>query len=258
MDQAGQDNGQRSLQDGRDAPEVASALDERQRAPRDARDEREEAQMPERPAQPELVSNDQPRNPTSDQQQGSVQTVDDGQVREVSGVPRDGNDSRQAADRSSDAQETAERTADDGERADEARENRRNDRRDRGASTKARPAKTSSATTSSATTRCDDDQGRDNQGRDWDEEGGGRRSRRRRGRDRQNQRNRGGGGNMERYDEPVISEDDVLVSARGIWTSLTITPSSGPTATCRGPTTRTSHFRWSRSSACVRETWSPV
>ena len=63
---------------------------------------------------------------------------------------------------------------------------------------------------SSATTRVES-----NQGRDWEEEGG-RRSRRRRSRDRQNRRNRGGGGNLERYDEPVIAEDDVLVSARGI------------------------------------------
>ena len=40
---------------------------------------------------------------------------------------------------------------------------------------------------------------------------------RRRSRDRQNRRNRGGGGNLERYDsEPVVSEDDVLVPARGI------------------------------------------
>ncbi len=108
VDQTGQDNGQRSLQDGRDSRDVASALDELQRAPRDASDEREEAQMPEHPAQPELVSTDQPGNPTSDQQQGSVQTVDDGQVREESGAPRDGSDSQQVADRSSDAQETAE------------------------------------------------------------------------------------------------------------------------------------------------------
>jgi transcription termination factor Rho len=52
--------------------------------------------------------------------------------------------------------------------------------------------------------------------RDWDEEGGSRRGRRRRSRDRQNRRNRGGG-NLERFDaEPVVSEDDVLVPARGI------------------------------------------
>ena len=56
------------------------------------------------------------------------------------------------------------------------------------------------------------------QNRDWDDEGGGRRGRRRRSRDRQNRRSRGGGGGvLERFDsEPVVSEDDVLVPARGI------------------------------------------
>ena len=79
------------------------------------------------------------------------------------------------------------------------------------AATRAKLAKTSSSDDNQGR----DNQGRDNQGRDWEEEGG-RRSRRRRSRDRQNRRNRGGGGNLERYDEPVIAEDDVLVPARGI------------------------------------------
>ena len=61
-------------------------------------------------------------------------------------------------------------------------------------------------------------QGNQGQNRDWDDEGGGRRGRRRRSRDRQNRRNRGGGGgSLERFEsEPVVSEDDVLVPARGI------------------------------------------
>jgi transcription termination factor Rho len=55
------------------------------------------------------------------------------------------------------------------------------------------------------------------QNREWDDEGGGRRGRRRRSRDRQSRRNRSGGGNLERFEsEPVVSEDDVLVPARGI------------------------------------------
>ena len=82
--------------------------------------------------------------------------------------------------------------------------------------TRGRVARTSSVTTSGRDNQQRDNQGRDNQGRDWDEDGGGRRSRRRRSRDRQNRRSRGSGGNLERYDEPVISEDDVLVPARGI------------------------------------------
>ena len=70
-----------------------------------------------------------------------------------------------------------------------------------------------------------DNQNRDNQGResqnrngpDWDDDGGNRRGRRRRSRDRQNRRNRGGTATIERYEsEPTVSEDDVLVPARGI------------------------------------------
>ena len=61
-------------------------------------------------------------------------------------------------------------------------------------------------------------QGNQSRDRDWDDDGG-RRGRRRRSRDRQNRRGRpaNGGGNIERYEsEPVVSEDDVLVPARGI------------------------------------------
>jgi transcription termination factor Rho len=220
VDQAGQDNGRRSSQDGRDSRDVASALDELQRAPRDASDEREEAQMPEHPVQPELVSTEQPSNPTSDQQLGVVQTLDDAQAREVSRAPRDGGDARQVTDRSSDAQEIAE-GSDDGERADEARENRQNDRRDRrgrdqGQARESQQRDNQQRDNQQRDNQQRDNQQRDNQGRDWDEEGGGRRGRRRRSRDRQNRRNRGSSGNLERYDEPVVSEDDVLVPARGI------------------------------------------
>jgi transcription termination factor Rho len=59
---------------------------------------------------------------------------------------------------------------------------------------------------------------RDNGRSDWDDEGG-RRGRRRRSRDRQNRRTGRGqsGGGMDRYEsDPVVSEDDVLVPARGI------------------------------------------
>src|SRR5215207_6109956 len=203
--QAAQDNGHRSVQDGRDAPDVASALDELQRTPREARDEREEADMLEHPVQPELVSTDQTSNQTPDQRQGPVETVDDGEVRGETAASQDGSQSQQSADRSSDAQEAPTGRAEDGERPDEARENRQGDRRERRGRDQGQTRENQQR----------DSQGRDNQGRDW-EEGGGRRSRRRRSRDRQNRRNRGGGGNLDRYDEPVITEDDVLVPARGI------------------------------------------
>jgi transcription termination factor Rho len=64
---------------------------------------------------------------------------------------------------------------------------------------------------------------RDNQSsrdssREYDDDGGGRRGRRRRSRDRQNRRgSRTGGAGLERFEsEPVVSEDDVLVSTGGI------------------------------------------
>ena len=209
-DQVGKDNGQRSPQDDRDNRDVAGALDELQRAPREASDEREEAQMLEHPVQPELVAATQPARSTPDQRHEPVETVDDGQVREERGTPQNGNDSQQVSDRA-DAQEGAESRADDGERTDGARENRQNDRQNRRGRDQGQGRENQQRDNQSR-----DNQGRDNQGRDWDEEGGGRRSRRRRSRDRQNRRNRGGSGSLERYDEPVISEDDVLVPARGI------------------------------------------
>src|SRR5688572_25936870 len=76
-----QDNGHRSPQDSGESRDVARALDELQRAPREASDEREEAQMLEHSVQPELVSTSQPSNSMPDQRQDTVQTVDDTQVR---------------------------------------------------------------------------------------------------------------------------------------------------------------------------------
>ncbi len=204
LDQAGQDNGHRSVHGDRDARGVASALDELQRAPREASDEREEAQMLDNPVQPELVSETQSSDSTPEPRQERAETIDDGQVHKEGGAPQAAGDS-QVSDRA-DGQETTETRADEGERGDGNRENRQNDRRDRRGRDQGQARENQQR----------DNQNRDNQGRDWEEEGGGRRSRRRRSRDRQNRRNRGGGGNLERYDEPVISEDDVLVPARGI------------------------------------------
>jgi transcription termination factor Rho len=216
MDRGGEDNGHRSPQDGGESRDVTRALDELQRAPREASDERKEAQMLEHPVQPELVSTSQPGN-SPDQRQDSVGRAEDSQVRTESRAPQDGSDSQPTAGRSSDPQGTAEARTDGGERSDEARENRQGDRRDRRGRDQGQGRENQQRDQGQGRENQQrDSQGRDNQGRDWDEEGGGRRSRRRRSRDRQNRRNRGGGGNLDRYDEPVISEDDVLVSARGI------------------------------------------
>jgi transcription termination factor Rho len=208
-DSAEQDNGHRWPENPGDKRDIASAPNE---APREASGQREEAHMLDNPVQPELISETQPSNPTPDQRREPVQTVDDGQVREQSTPPPDGGDSQQVSDRA-DGQETAEGRADDGERTDATRENRQNDRRDRRGRDQGQAREGQQRDNQG---RDNQGQGRDNQGRDWDEEGGGRRGRRRRSRDRQNRRNRGGGGNLERFDEPVISEDDVLVPARGI------------------------------------------
>jgi transcription termination factor Rho len=185
-------------------------LDELQRAPREASDEREEAHMLDNPVQPELVAATQPAQSAPDQRHEPVETVDDGQARGGNSAPQDGSDSQQVSDRA-DAPEAAESRAEEGEPAEGARENRQNDRQNRRGRDQSQGRENQQRDNQGR-----DNQGRDNQGRDWDEEGGGRRGRRRRSRDRQNRRNRGSGSNLERYDEPVISDDDVLVPARGI------------------------------------------
>ncbi len=216
-DGAEQDNGHRWSENADDNRDIASAPDE---SPREASSPREEAHMLDNPVQPALVSETQPSDSRPGQRQEPVQTVDDGQVREESGGPQHGSDRQQVADRA-DTQETPEGRTEDGERPDGARENRQNERRDRrgrdqGQAREGQQRDNQGRDNQGRDNQGRDNQGRDNQGRDWDEEGGGRRSRRRRSRDRQNRRNRGGGSNLERYDEPVISEDDVLVPARGI------------------------------------------
>ena len=189
-------------------------------APREAGGQREEVQVLQHPAQPELVTATQttdstptegrPRTEISDGDQvpgqnGTPQNRGD-QVREDTGTQEtgDGQRERNRSDEQARGEEQGpEARTGDSERGEGSREGRQNDRRDR----RTQPARENQQR---------DNQGRDGQGRDWDEEGGGRRGRRRRSRDRQNRRNRGGG-NLERYDsEPVVSEDDVLVPARGI------------------------------------------
>ena len=132
------------------------------------------------------------------------------QVREDSGTTQETADGQRESNRLAEQARGDERAQEartgDGEREDGSREGRQNDRRDR-----------RNRDQQARENQQRDNQGRDNQGRDWEEEGGGRRGRRRRSRDRQNRRTRGGGGNLERYEsEPVVSEDDVLVQARGI------------------------------------------
>jgi transcription termination factor Rho len=205
---AEQDNGYRGRkgqerpQDRRDS-DVARAVEELQQAPRGAVGQREEVPMVDHPAQPELVTAGPSTDSAPAERHAPAAGNDGDQPREQSGMPQ------QEANRSdeqarSDVQSREGRTG-DGERGEGSRDGRQNDRRDR-----------RNRDQQGRDNQQRDNQGRDNSGRDWDEEGGGRRGRRRRSRDRQNRRSRGGG-NLERYDsEPVLSEDDVLVPARGI------------------------------------------
>jgi len=202
---------------------------------------REEARMGEPPAQPDLMSASQATDSAAAERPEPVKVADGGQVREENGTaqdggqvredtrtpqdrndqiredtstPREGGDGQSEARRSDEQPRTDEPAREtrpgDGERGDASREGRQqNDRRDR--------RNQQARENQQRDNQSRDNQGRDNQSRDWEEEGGGRRGRRRRSRDRQNRRNRGGGGNLERYEsEPVVSEDDVLVPARGI------------------------------------------
>ena len=217
---AEQDNGHRNLPDNsRDNRDVASALDELQQAPREARSQREEAPMLENPVQPQLVEPTQRADSSSSERQAPVQNRDGSQVREE--TPAGGGDGQRQSNRSDQQSRTEEqglqgRQGESGERGDGSRDGRQNDRQDRrNRSPQAR--ENQQRENQGRDNQGRDNQGRDNQGRDWEEDGGSRRSRRRRSRDRQNRRSRGGGSNLERYDsEPVVSEDDVLVPARGI------------------------------------------
>src|SRR6187200_502052 len=214
------DNGHRNLPDNsRNNRDVASALDELQQAPREARSQREEAPMLENPVQPQLVEPTQRADSSSAERQAPVQNRDGSQVREE--TPAGGGDGQRQSNRSDQQSRTEEqglqgRQGESGERGDGSRDGRQNDRQDRrNRSPQAR--ENQQRENQGRDNQGRDNQGRDNQGRDWEEDGGSRRSRRRRSRDRQNRRSRGGGGNLERYDsEPVVSEDDVLVPARGI------------------------------------------
>jgi transcription termination factor Rho len=213
--------GQRRPEDRRDR-DISSAGDELQQAPREASGQREEVQMLDHPVQPELmtatpitdttatdgrapaeVTEPVREEPATPQDRGDQAREDTGRAQETADGQRESNRLAEQARGDERAQEA--RTG-DGEREDGSREGRQNDRRDR-----------RNRDQQSRENQQRDNQGRDNQGRDWEEEGGGRRGRRRRSRDRQNRRTRGGGGNLERYEsEPVVSEDDVLVPARGI------------------------------------------
>jgi transcription termination factor Rho len=201
-------------------PDNGEILGGQSQAGREAGGQREDVQVLQHSAQPELVTATQTTDSTPTEGRARTDISDGDQVPGQNGTPQnrvdqvredtgtqetgDGQRERNRSEEQARGEEQGpEARSGDGERGEGSREGRQNDRRDR----RNQPARENQQR---------DNQGRDGQGRDWDEEGGGRRGRRRRSRDRQNRRNRGGG-NLERYDsEPVVSEDDVLVPARGI------------------------------------------
>jgi transcription termination factor Rho len=183
---------------------VAAALDDLQHAPREETAPREDAVQRDGAA---------PRGETA---AGGNDVVPTARPEVQPGTMPPGEQSANVA-----AQPDAERTDPGGSGGvppgldtQSSREGRFNDRRDRRGQNNGREQ------TPQREQGRDNQQGQNQQGqqnRDWDEDGGGRRGRRRRSRDRQSRRNRTGGGNLERFEsEPVVSEDDVLVSARGI------------------------------------------
>ncbi len=234
----GEQTGEPSYRSGQDRPDsgnVAPAQDELQQSPREPLGRREETHLIEQPVQPDLMSASPAADSTRAERQEPVERGDGGQsreesgtrqdssvqVREDTGTPQEGEGQQRQPSRSDEqthAEEQArEARAGDNERGDGSRDGRQqNDRQDR-RNRNQQPRENQQRDNQSRDNQGRDNQGRDNQGRDWDEDGGNRRGRRRRSRDRQNRRNRGGGSNLERYDsEPVVSEDDVLVPARGI------------------------------------------
>ncbi len=215
--------------------DVASALDELQRAPREEltrRDEgssraRDEAQTEtSAPANRDAGDADS-ESDRSDQRDGqnerrnrrSERNGADRNGADRNGADRNGADrnggDRNGADRAQAERSNGERNG-NGERSNGDRGNQARDNQGRGNQSRDNQSR--------------ENQSRDNQSRDtgpnrddYDDDGGGRRGRRRRSRDRQGRQGRttgrSGGGNvgMDRYEaDPTVSEDDVLVPARGI------------------------------------------
>jgi transcription termination factor Rho len=204
-------------------PEVAAALNDlQQQAPREVNERREQAQpvlredadgsQPDQSGDPERVDGqrDGRQNDRRDRRNNRDQQSRDnqGQGRDNQGQNRDQNRDNQGQNRDNQGRDNQGRD-NQGQGRDQNRDNQGRDNQGQGRDNQPQSR---------------DNQNRDNQGRDqnrggqdWDDDGGNRRGRRRRSRDRQNRRNRGGTATIERYEsEPTVSEDDVLVPARGI------------------------------------------
>ena len=205
--------------------DVAAALNDLQRAPREEIARVEPTARTEQPRPEQAEPAQRTEQPAAEPAARSEQGSEDGDRepgerrrrnrdgREQNGREQNGreqqardNGNRENGNRDRDNRENGNRD----NRENGSRENGRNDGRENGRN----EGRDNGRNDNRGDTRTDNRNDRN----DWDDEGG-RRGRRRRSRDRQNRRTGRGssGGGMERYEaEPTVSEDDVLVSARGI------------------------------------------
>src|SRR3954452_5054153 len=199
--------------------DVAAALNDLQRAPREAIarvDETVRTEQAPQAQQESAASTARSENRAGEPAARSGEQSGDGSERSEFGDRRRRNrDGRDQNGREGNRDPQA-RDGRDGSNRDNAnRENARESNRDNGNRESNRD---NSNRDNSNRENSNRDNGRNDNRNDWDDDGG-RRGRRRRSRDRQNRRTGRGtsGGGMERYEaEPVVSEDDVLVPARGI------------------------------------------
>ena len=208
---------------GRPASDVAAALDDLQRAPRAEIARVEESVRTEQAPQGRSEADDA----DGGRDQGERRRRRDGQSRQngSEAQPRQDGDTgpreqqgrengREQQGRENGREQQGRENGREQQGRDQARNDRGGDRNDRGVDN--RSDRGGDRNDRGGDNRNDRGADRNDRG-DWDDEGG-RRGRRRRSRDRQNRRTgRTGTGGVERYEsDPVVSEDDVLVPARGI------------------------------------------
>jgi transcription termination factor Rho len=232
------DGGGRNRSDNSD---VAHALNDLQQTPRVQTREEQAPAARESETQPTLVAPDSGTRDTDGESRQSEDRSDgnrdrsgdrqnrrnqnsgrDGQNQARDGQNRDQNQGRDSQTQNRDQNQGRDNQ---GQNRDQS-QNRDNQNRDQNQNRDNQSRDNSNRDNQNRDNQNRDNQNRDNQnretsnrgGQDWDDDGGGRRGRRRRSRDRQNRRpGRTGGGQIERFDsEPTVSEDDVLVPARGI------------------------------------------
>jgi transcription termination factor Rho len=216
--------------------DVAAALNDLQRAPREEIARVEETVRIEQAPQARQETAERTDNPAGDASaRGGEQSGDDSDRSEPGERRRRNRDGREQTGRDGSReqgrdQQQAREGRDSGNRDNSNRDNsnrdsgnRENANRDSSSRENGRESNRDNGNRESNRDNNNRDNSnrennRDNGRNDWDDDGG-RRGRRRRSRDRQNRRTGRGqsGGGMERYEsEPVVSEDDVLVPARGI------------------------------------------